>query len=110
MEFLISRTQASVQGLLYRCIRFGSSRRKESTSLDGFVVVLVEGSNKKGFFLSIQLQQGSYIIVPAGRKGVHWWRIAQLMCDCLGYKEGRPTLSPHKDSMPTRSGFSPLRQ
>lgn len=47
-----------VKGLLDRRNHFGTSKRKESISLDKYVVSLIEGSNSEGVFLSIQLKRG----------------------------------------------------
>lgn len=49
---------------------------------DDHSLVLIEGSNSCGCFLSIQVQRGwvgeSYVIIPAGKKGYQWLRIASL--------------------------------
>lgn len=61
--------------------------------IDGSEVVLTEGSNSKGCFVSVHLVKGkSYLIFPAGWRGRQWSRVSSFfgkeMADLLPSEEG----------------------
>lgn len=102
-ELSLSRAQANwiAKGLLDQNNCFGASRRKEVVSLDRSKVVLIEGSNSKGVFLSIQLNKGramQYIIVTTRKRGTNWRRVTQLLEESSGSHHGRHPLSPRTRS------------
>lgn len=66
----IQQARWIAQGLVDRNTNFDDTSKKESRDFSGILVSLIEGSNRCGCYVSIQVrkacEESRYIVVPAG--------------------------------------------
>lgn len=76
-----------IKGLLERKLHFGGNKRKDSRTFGRKIVILIEGGNRNGCYLSIQVKSGtqdsSNVIVPAGSKSHQWDRVAHPLSGAI---------------------------